>query len=69
MYLRFAGLHFGDIHVLTARYISGLKEVMGYSKYAISLLLKNDLWPMRWPIVILTVTCTGSRETERSVDY
>ena len=28
-------LYFGDIQVLTARYISGLEEVVGYSKYAI----------------------------------
>ena len=29
------GLHFGDIHNLTAKHISGLEEVVGYSKYAI----------------------------------
>jgi hypothetical protein len=29
------GLHFGDIHVLTATYIDGLEKVVGNSKYAI----------------------------------
>lgn len=29
------GLHFGDIHILTATYIDGLEKVVGHSKYAI----------------------------------
>ncbi|WVZ72691.1 hypothetical protein U9M48_021110 [Paspalum notatum var. saurae] len=29
------GLHFGDIHVLTATYIDGLEKIVGNSKYAI----------------------------------
>ncbi|KAE8778385.1 hypothetical protein D1007_48730 [Hordeum vulgare] len=29
------GLHFGDIHVLTARYIKDIDDVVGYSRYAI----------------------------------
>uniref|UniRef100_A0A453EDM5 RNA-dependent RNA polymerase n=1 Tax=Aegilops tauschii subsp. strangulata TaxID=200361 RepID=A0A453EDM5_AEGTS len=29
------GLHFGDIHVLTSRYIEDIHDVVGYSRYAI----------------------------------
>ena len=29
------GLHFGDIHVLTSRYIEGIEDTVGYSRYAI----------------------------------
>uniref|UniRef100_A0ACD6ATG2 Uncharacterized protein n=1 Tax=Avena sativa TaxID=4498 RepID=A0ACD6ATG2_AVESA len=29
------GLHFGDIHVLTSRYIEGIEEAVGCSRYAI----------------------------------
>jgi len=29
------GLHFGDIHILTATYIDGLEKIVGNSKYAI----------------------------------
>ncbi|KAF9615290.1 hypothetical protein IFM89_022617 [Coptis chinensis] len=32
---RHPGLHFGDIHVLTATTVRGLKEIVGNSKYAI----------------------------------
>ncbi|KAJ1282153.1 hypothetical protein BS78_03G028700 [Paspalum vaginatum] len=33
------GLHFGDIHVLTATYIDGLEKIVGNSKYAIFFLV------------------------------
>ena len=29
------GLHFGDIHVLTSRYIEGIGDAVGYSRYSI----------------------------------
>jgi RNA-dependent RNA polymerase len=29
------GLHFGDIHVLTSRYIKDIDEAVGHSRYAI----------------------------------
>ncbi|KAK8476043.1 hypothetical protein V6N12_013837 [Hibiscus sabdariffa] len=29
------GVHFGDVHVLTARYVDGLNEYVGHAKYAI----------------------------------
>ncbi|KAK8696984.1 hypothetical protein V6N13_113150 [Hibiscus sabdariffa] len=32
---RSPGVHFGDVHVLTARYVDGLNEYVGHAKYAI----------------------------------
>ena len=32
---RYPGLHFGDIHVLKARYVEKLNEFVGNAKYAI----------------------------------
>jgi len=56
------GLHFGDIHVLTSRYIEGIEEAVGVQDMLyFSLHLGHDLWPMRWPIVTMMGTCTGSQ--------
>lgn len=29
------GIHFGDVHVLTAKHVEGLEEIVGNSKYGI----------------------------------
>lgn len=35
------GLHFGDIHVLTAVYVKGIEEIVGNAKYAIFFPIKG----------------------------
>ncbi|KAK8452614.1 hypothetical protein SEVIR_5G138400v4 [Setaria viridis] len=58
------GLHFGDIHKLTATHIDGLEEIVGDSKYDIFFQpLDHGLWLMKWPIAILMETCIGSHGT------
>ncbi|XP_057538272.1 probable RNA-dependent RNA polymerase 5 isoform X2 [Amaranthus tricolor] len=36
------GIHFGDIHVLTARHVEGLEEIVGNSKYGIFFPIKGS---------------------------
>nr|XP_034595649.1 probable RNA-dependent RNA polymerase 3 [Setaria viridis]TKW14002.1 hypothetical protein SEVIR_5G138400v2 [Setaria viridis] len=62
------GLHFGDIHKLTATHIDGLEEIVGDSKYDIFFQpLDHGLWLMKWPIAILMETCIGSHGTHSYV--